>query len=869
MFENVGTYVSTVRVELLEREAALETLAQAHAAAARGQGRAVGISGEPGIGKTSLVRRFLDDLGDRARSLLGTCDDLSIARPLGPFRDLAGSVSPDLRDALAGGAPPHEIQDLLIRELERTPRPTVLVLEDVHWADDATLDSLTVLSRRIGTLPALLVMTYRTGEAPPGHPLHAALGAVGPEHSELIELSPLSRNAVASLAGENADEVYAVTRGNPFYVTELLASRQVAELPPSVANAVLARMSRLDDDARRLVALVSVVPKRVSTSILDSVVPDWAAAAEEPERRRLLEMEDGHVRFRHELARNAVRMAMPAATRRRLHSDVLGALVAAGADPAEIVHHAEAAGADDVVGEYALIAARRAAAFESNREAYFHYRRAADFVGRLPPVEQADLLEELATAAYVMGKLDEAFEAIKGAISIHGQLADEAAIGRCTRELSRFHWFAGEGAPARAKAIEAITILEPLGESIELARACSGVAQLAMLADDGEEALRWGGRALDVATRLGDDATRAHAVVNMACAKVQMDPGETGALLEAHKLANAAGEREDATRALGNLGYVLLSWARPEPALRYLTWALDYAQTYEVHTYVSYVKTGIAWMRLRGGEWDEAERAARSEIERDRTIIQLLAKTVLAELAVRRGDEDAGDRVAELEGHADRAAEPQRLMPVLELQTELALTGRRPMLAERFELLAGQMRENGGLRGRFAVRLAGWAAVAGMDVELDWPASGPYAAMMRRDWEAAADEFGELGWAYDRALMLSLLDGQPALVEGIEVARRLGAEPLTKRLAERMRELGLRVPAGPRRTTRVNPAGLTARQLEVLTLITEGLTNAEIAERLVVSPRTAEHHVAAVLTKLGATTRREAAKRASELRLVG
>ena len=869
MFDPVGTYVSTVRMRLLERESALETLAEAHAAAARGDGRAVAISGEPGIGKTALVRRFLDDLDDAARVLVGTCDDLSIARPLGPLRDLAGSVSAGLGEALAAGAPPHEIQDLLIAELARTPRPTVLVVEDVHWADDATLDSLTVLGRRIGTLPALLVTTYREGETPPGHPLHAALAAIQPEYSALIELFPLSRNAVASLAGGDADEVYAATRGNPFYLTELLASRHEAELPPSVANAVLARMSRLGDAGRRLVELVSVVPNRVSTSILDSVMPDWAAAAEEPERRHLLEMDDGHVRFRHELARNAVRTTIPSASRRLLHANVLGALMAAEADPAEIVHHAEAAGADEVVSEYALIAARRAAAFESNREAYFHYRRAADFVDRLTPIEHADLLEELATAAYLVGRLEECFEAIAGAIAIHRELGDQAALGRCTRVLSRFHWFAGDGTPARAKALEAITILEPLGESIELARACSGVAQLAMLADDGEQALSWGQRALELATHLGDDTTRAHAVVNMACTKAQMDPDETRVLLEAHKLADAAGEREDATRALGNLGYVLMSWARPEPALRYAQLALDYAETYEVHTYVSYVKTGIAWMRLRNGEWEEAERTARSEIAKGMTIVQLLANTVLTELAVRRGDADARDRVAELEAHAHRTGEPQRLMPVIELQTELALTGRGPILAERFEQLAGQMRENGGLRGRFAVRLAGWAAVAGMDIELDWSASGPYAAMMRRDWETAANEFGELGWSYDRALTLSLLDDEPALVEAIEIGRRLGAGPLTQRVAERMRGLGLRVPPGPRRTTRANPAGLTARQLEVLTLIAEGLTNAEIAERLVVSPRTAEHHVAAVLTKLGAATRREAAKRGSELRLVG
>src|SRR5215217_654660 len=149
---------------------------EARASAARGEGRMVSISGEPGIGKTSLVRRFAGDHGD-GRVLLGTCDDLSIPRPLGPFRDLAGSVSAELEDALAANAAPHDIQDLLIAELERAPGPVVLVLEDVHWADDATLDSISVLGRRIGTLPALLIATHRSGEAPPGHPLHAALGA--------------------------------------------------------------------------------------------------------------------------------------------------------------------------------------------------------------------------------------------------------------------------------------------------------------------------------------------------------------------------------------------------------------------------------------------------------------------------------------------------------------------------------------------------------------------------------------------------------------------------------------------------------------------------------------------------------------------
>jgi DNA-binding CsgD family transcriptional regulator len=164
--------------------------------------------------------------------------------------------------------------------------------------------------------------------------------------------------------------------------------------------------------------------------------------------------------------------------------------------------------------------------------------------------------------------------------------------------------------------------------------------------------------------------------------------------------------------------------------------------------------------------------------------------------------------------------------------------------------------------------VAACAAVAGMPVELEPPPnSAPYAAMLRRDWLGAADAFGEVGWSYDRALMLSLLDGEDALHEAIGIARELGAGPLTHRVAERMRERRIRVPQGPRESTRENPAGLTARQLEVLRLLTEGLTNAEIAERLVVSPRTAEHHVAAVLMKLGAATRRDAARRAAELGL--
>ena len=194
-------------MELLERDGALTALSQARDAAARGAGRVVFVSGEPGIGKTSLVTRLVRDLDADARVLLGTCDDLSIPRPLGPFRDLAGTVSADLEEALADGTASHEFHQLLITELERPPQPTVLVLEDVHWADGATLDSIAVLGRRIGSVPALLVLTFRGGELPPNHPLFASLGTIRAEDSVFLELAPLSQDAVASLAGDDVEDM--------------------------------------------------------------------------------------------------------------------------------------------------------------------------------------------------------------------------------------------------------------------------------------------------------------------------------------------------------------------------------------------------------------------------------------------------------------------------------------------------------------------------------------------------------------------------------------------------------------------------------------------------------------------------------------
>jgi DNA-binding CsgD family transcriptional regulator/tetratricopeptide (TPR) repeat protein len=852
------------KMNLLERDEALNALAAAHASATRGAGRVVVVTGEPGIGKTALVEAFLERLPVETAILLGTCDDLSIARPLAPFSDLLGSVSAPLEEAIVRGASPQVLHPLLIGELEPRSRTTVLVVEDVHWADGATLDALTFLARRIASLNALLVLTLRPGEAPVDHPSHVAVGGIPAANADYVELAALSERAVATLVGDSDCDLFAITRGNPFYVTELLAARDCVEVPASVAHAVLGRSSRLDEPGRRLVELVSVVPRRIRTSLLDRVFPAWPNAAADPERRHLLEVLPRHVRFRHELARAAVNASIPAGTRRLLHGEVLAALLVTDADPADIVHHAEAAGADDVVAEHALVAARRAAAIGSNREAFAHYRRAFDFLDRLQPADRATVLEELAEAAYVVNELSTAVPAIERATEIWRELRNVEAAGRCIRQMSLLHWYAGNSVKARAEAAEAVATLEPLGPSDELACAYGGLAQLAMFAADAGGARRWGERALELAQRFGDDHTRVHTLVTLATVELQADPSNTAPLIEARLLAEEVGARREAARAIANRGNVLLTWGCPRDSLPALEEAVAYAAEHEIHSMEAYAEANLAWLKARAGDWTEAERLARGNAQNGPSVARIVADTVLAEVAVRRGDDDVDARLNDLLAHVQHAGDVQRVQPIVDLMTERALIADVPPPVDRLRALL----RDPFLNDRMALRVAATAALAGLDAAADGPASSPYTHVAARDWRRAAEAFGEAGWPYDRALMLSLLDDPVALGESLEIARGLGAEPLVRRVAQRMRDHGLRVPRGPYRAARSNVAGLTARQLQVLGLVAHGQTNAEIADELVVSLRTAEHHVAAVLAKLGAPSRRDAARRARELGVV-
>ncbi|MEB8337423.1 AAA family ATPase, partial [Streptomyces endophyticus] len=322
---------------ILERDLELDRLADAARDAARGAGSVTLVLGEAGIGKSSLVRALPTVLPPTARLLVGHCDDLTTGRPLGPLRDLVGSVGTDLARAVRDAGDRHRIYEALHAELAGAPHPAVLVVEDVHWADEASLDALRYLVRRIERLPAVLVLTYRDDELGRGHPLRQLLGQVsGAARVHRLPLAPLSRRAVGSLctaAGLDPAQVYAATSGNPFFVAEVVAAGGTGVVPPTVVDAVHARLRRLDDAARDALEQLAVVPSAVERSLVDALLPGGCGALAAAEQGGLLVVAPDRVAFRHEIIRRAVADSLPAARRIALDRAVLAALVAApGAD---------------------------------------------------------------------------------------------------------------------------------------------------------------------------------------------------------------------------------------------------------------------------------------------------------------------------------------------------------------------------------------------------------------------------------------------------------------------------------------------------------------------------------------------------------
>lgn len=861
-------------IDLLEREELLGRLARELAESISGSGRFVFLAGEAGAGKTALVRVFGAEHAATVRLLSGACDALFTPRPLGPLADVAAEIGGDLEELVETGARPHEVLRALLEEL-RGPRPTLLVFEDVHWADEATLDVLRLLARRVATVPALVLATWRDEELDRAHPLRILIGELASSPAVTrLSLPPLTIEAVRTLSAPypvDADELHRVTGGNPFFVTEVLAAGG-ARLPESVRDAVLARVSRLTPAARRLVDAVALVPPRVEPWLLEDIGGADSMEIDACLSSGVLCSEPGGIAFRHELARRAVEDAVPSIRRLDVHRTVLRGLTQdarAARDSARLAHHAEAAGDTAAVLAYAPAAAERATLLAAHREAAAQYARALRFAQELPAEARAELLERRSFACYLTDQFDEAIEALQEALVLYRELGDRLGEGAALCSLSRRLWCAGRKPQATAAVTEGVVVLEQLAPGRELAMAYSAMSSLCMNGEDREGTVVWGERAFELAEFLGETKAIVHTLNNIGTIEL-LDgiPDGREKLERSLALSVEAGLDADVGRAFINHAWAITR-TRAYGDLEPIESGIEACGERGLEVWRLYMLAFRARSELDRGLWTEAAQTATSVLryQRQAPLLRILALTVLGLVRARRGDPDQWAPFDEAIAAAGSSDELQFVAPVATARAEAAwLEGRHESVAKETEF-ALNLALRGGI-GWVSGELALWRRRA--DIEESPPAklAPPYAFALAGASADAAAWWGAAGCPYDAALALADAADLASLQQAHEQLVALGARPAATLVARRLRALGAVIPRGPRPSTRANPGELTVRELDVLRLISAGKRNADVADELVLSPRTVDHHVSAILRKLQVRTRGEAAAAALEFRLL-
>ena len=780
---------------LLERGPALQTLARDLAQAQSGRGRVALVAGEAGIGKSALLERFLSTTRPETEVVTGACDALFTPRPLGPLRDIAMQWN----DAalLDAGSDRHALFSTLLQRLRERRTAIVIAFEDMHWADEATLDLVKFLGRRIAQLPVLFIVTYRDDELGVEHPLRGVLGDLPRASTTRIALERLSPAAVETLArasarGGHPTDLYALTGGNPFFVIELLAT---SDASPTLRDAVLTRAARLSSSAREALDLAALSPVPVETWLTDACLGNASVALDECLSSGMLTLHAAGCAFRHELARLAVRDALPPQRRRVLSTRLLRALESRPA-VAELLprlaHHAEEAGDHDSVVKYATAAGRSAAKVSAHREALAHFRRALAHADAMAPPDRARLLEDCARECARTGDMAGAITARMQAAELWCNLGEPLRQGENLCRLAPSLIADGRDAEAEAVSREAIELLEPLPPSSELAAAYLGQAGLRMLERDNADAIAWCEKAIALAERFGDVETIV-ATLNVAGSARLFSGDEEGGrrdLEQSLALARQAELEQQISVAYLNLGSGLGEVHQFAHADAYLAAAIEFARERDLDNSRLYATAWQANTHLHQGRWNEAEEAALAVLQSDAatTIGRIMALLALGRLRTRRGDADARGALDQALALAEPTGALQRIAPVRAARAEAAwLNGDAARTAD--EARAAYPLALAKRHAWFIGELAYWQWKAGVLDEVPAIAAEPYRLQMQQDAVQAEVAWQARNCPYEAARALAEADDEASLKRALQVFDRLGATPAADRTRRRLREL--------------------------------------------------------------------------------
>ncbi|MGV9712753.1 ATP-binding protein [Gordonia sp. NPDC003424] len=852
---------------LIERDDELATLVARADRARAGEGSVVMVTGEAGAGKTVFVEEFVRRCPDM-RVLWGACDPLSTPRPLGPLFDVVDALSPDARSALLRAEYAYDIFDAVTVDLATTP--TLLVVDDVHWADQGTTDFLRHLLRRIQGSTTLVVIAARRDEsAGPADPVQLLLGDVARSTSATsIAVQPLSIEAVAQMVGDRPLDpvsLHKLSGGNAFFVTELL-DHEGDDLPGTVRDAILARTVGLDAACWDVLNLLACSPGAVPARVMAALDADVDALGRLG-RAHLVRRTSRGIAFWHDLCRLAIAEVIPPGAEADLHGRLIRASDAVGeVDHATIVHHAQGAGDRDRVRVAAAAAGRTAARSGAHRQsADFFLTALAAHTG--DSADDVELLEQLAAEFYLIDRLDDAIDACERALGLRRTAGDVPGMSADHNALSIYEWYNANRPGADHHVAESIQVFDPAGPgAAPLGHGYAMRAFLAMQSAAVAEAREYLELARRVSDTIDDPGLRARIdIVQGLCDVVVGDADGRRRVMDV--LAHAP-EHLDEIHSSGysNLAYFDVEHRRLDAAADLLTTSIEMTVNSDLPVCHVWQLASRGRLEFLGGRWDEALADSAAVLDGPSAPLARPWPLLVRGLVAVRSGRDPGAALEDAWELSVRFGEPLRVLPAAAALVErMWLTGSPDDRVAEFRRLAA--RSGDGLqwaRGDLAVWLK--RVGAGVDVADVAP---PCAAYLAGDIGASARMLDQLGLAFDAAVAFTETNDPTNASKGLMTLDRLGARATADKIRRDLRLGGMTaVPSRRRSATVSNPAGLTKRQVEVLVLMAEGLTNAELADRLFLSEKTVDHHVSAILTRLEVSNRRDAVRRGREFGVV-
>ncbi|HSJ91204.1 MAG TPA: AAA family ATPase [Ilumatobacter sp.] len=868
-------------MRLLERDDHLGVLAAQLTRARDGRGGMAVVCGESGAGKSTLLQEFTDRIVDMT-VLWGACDPLTTPRPLGPFHDLAAELGDVVTSQLRTASQPHEIFTAVFEQLRE--RPSVLVVDDLHWADQGTIDLLRFLLRRIRVTSSFVIGAFRDDEITTTHPLRSLLGDVARSpDAETATLRPLSVAAITELAENRQVDpawLHRLTGGNPFFVVEML-DHAGEEIPRTVRDAILARTHGLSNEAWDLLHTLACAPE----AIPDRLLADLGIGLDpllEVNLAGLIRRGPRGVGFRHDLCRMAIGATLPPGGEVSLHRRMLDVLESSPhPDPAVLTHHALGAGDAARTRAHATEAGRVAARSGAHTQAAAFFATALEQPGAMPAADEAGLLELLARECYLLDRLADAIAASDRAMSLREQIHDPTGVSSNHHALAMYHWYHADRdlAVRHASAAEAVLEGDPAqrsdAELRELGHAVAMQAYLAMQSNDIQRARLLAAHASEVACVVDDPPLSMRAQLTRGICDM-LDGDQRGRDATLSILDSASTLDEIHSSGYSNLVYLDVEQRRFRHAAEILGFTVPLTVERDLPICRVWQLGARARMKLLRGDWSDALADADSVLGRPSApIARTWPHLVRGVIELRRhggGDVDI-DAAWDL---AVRLDEPIRLFPAAAAVMERAwlngvADGRVEACRELLATAFGPGLEWG--RGELATWLCRLDPGAGTEMSIDVTAMGvaePFRLQLRGDFDGAAARWSALSAPYDQALALVDAGTTQSTRVGLDLLDRLGADHVAAKVRLDLRRGGaVSVPARRRSATLANPAGLTTRQVEILALVADGSTNAEIANRLFISAKTVDHHVSAVLAKLQVVSRRDAVRRAGELGIVG